>query len=387
MKYTILTCLILTYVLFTIPFSFNYIVFGAPNPWFLTFLFLLIWGWSFAVYKGKLRLGKSELVIVVSLLLYTLVHLTLGRGQFTNWLSELFTIFLVINVYKIITMDYEVAKKLRKFSSAIMIVCVVSVIFLALLYNTMPSLFSYELIGDYKMATFPLFGNVYVGDSNPRYCWYFSEPSYIGFFLAIYVIVLLSRVESKNVFVLILTVVAGYISGAMTFWLCLLPCIVMMIMKKFLPFSSTKYRIGLFVLLLSALIVVQTFDFSNLVYTYEFLERNSFGDRQYRMLLSKDIMDKMGVFDYLVGMGANYVAQTYESGESNSYYKLLVEYGVIFTSSYIFLLNKFLRSDYLFFSVVVGLMAVILFLTPFLWLFILLGYNSYRLRRLDLKRI
>lgn len=377
MNKKILVFLILIYVLLNIPFNFIYFVFGGPNPWFLFFVLVLIVLDFSILYNGKVFLKRQELFAALFLFLYSVVRLLIGGAQFSSWLVDLVNIIFIICLYDVVIIDRIVLRYLWKFFSSIIIICSICVNLLFALYNVFPSFFSYESIGDYKMAVFPLLGNVYVGGHEPRYCWYFAEPSYLGFFLALYLLVLLIIKPNKYKLKTVLVISAGFLSGAMTFWLCLICSAIIGIIKIFVPIRSYIYRMFFAVFILILLIVILTFDFEEFVLYYDIFERNSFGDRQYRMLLSKDIMEKMSFFDYLLGKGSNYVAMVYGSGESNSYYKLVVEYGVLFTVIITYYLNRFIKNDLFFVAVVSGLMTVILFLTPFLWMFVFLLYGMY----------
>ena len=237
----------------------------------------------------------------------------------------------------------------------------------------MPSLFDFRDVIGYHDAILPLLGCVNLDKYFTRISWYFAEPSYLAFIIGMLVIFLYIRRPKRYKMIMFINILAGIIIQSDTF-LYLLPLVllIMILNVKDKNFLSLFIKLFVVFLLMYFMLILPTMDLA--AYSKYISAGSSIWDRQQRIALTYYYMSKFSMSDLFLGAGPNFMAYTTNTGESNTYFKIIVEYGVLYFAIWGFCIFKLVKNLVLFMYCVVGFMSVILFNAPLVWLIILYIY-------------
>lgn len=220
-------------------------------------------------------------------------------------------------------------------------------------------------VGEYPVEFNPILGMVHPGLFFKRPSLYFAEPSYLGFFLGLNSLFLISQKNipktSKS-----LVFIAALLTGAKTVWIGFIPVILLFFVNTSLRIKKSKNQ-HIITLVVSLILIILVYKYSDLLINFN---DASYLSRQDRISNSfKILKENSTIFDFLVGHGSTYIVKTYKQGESNAFIKLLVEYGFISLISVVYFIYIFFKEKpYLMYFTFIALNAVVILITPLFFL-------------------
>lgn len=366
------------FILLSPPFYFYSMYFpskiipGAIRALILCYLLLNI-----NTARGK-HLINNAISCGTFLVFYTLfsVVLNIDYAAHLAHISMCLLFSVVVFIYIMNYDEYVIGVKI--ILKALILLISFSVIISPVLFLFMPSLFIQMFFDDYYITFNPLLGSIETQGFRP--CWYFAEPSYCGFFLGLSLLLVLGMDMSKKnklIFSSII-IVAVIVSNSMSSILFLAPSLFIWLIRNILNRKFYSLILGISLVIVNVSIV--TVDFDSLLEKYEvsFKKKNSsFEDRKDKIVNSRRFLQSMGVIDFIIGAGIDSSADKFGTGESNGYYKLICEYGIIFTLVFLIVANRLTSKDmaiktFFFLS----LMSVIIFWTPVVLLLLMIVYRG-----------
>jgi len=368
--------LILFSAMLCVPFS----VFSGFTDIYFTLSFLMMSS-IYLISNSNLN-KKSIKVLTVSfsiMILFSLIYIGFDLGYVHSLIIQLVYLTLMIAIYLYFTSATRLESAKPIFMKIIIFVSVVTIMaFLGATFKIIP--FPMRTIGGYDIGYNFLFGGVSMkGFYRPQ--WYFSEPSYLGFFLGFAFLFLKKQYWIKyRIVKLALVFIAGVLVFSMTFYFSMIiglisELIIIRITRFMNPMNLSKVYLVSFVII-SAIYITQL----NKVGKVFFSDYStSFINRKNRIDLSLATLKKMNFWELSVGKGTGFISidKTRKMAESDSYIRTLIENGAIVLIIYLFIIYYFLRNNpSLLLYTLVALSSVVVLETPFFMLIILLAGES-----------
>lgn len=239
----------------------------------------------------------------------------------------------------------------------------------------------HQVIEDYECLHYPLLGLINL--SSNRVCWYFAEPSYLGFFLGFNLLFALHALkQEKNskfwIFVYLLSIIFvgsstgifASISSLFFYWLY---------KTKIFKSQNWKFLVLLLIPILLVGAIMGTHLEALLDGFNQVREQNSGLDRSRRLIYAIETISSMDLKSLVVGKGENYFLELYELGVANAYLRIIIEYGCIFLLSFIVLSYKALkRSSYEFFYFFIAINSTDIATTPLSFFLLTMTYSFYK---------
>lgn len=311
------------------------------------------------------------------LLFYSTIRWIGGGRCFNSYLEQIMLItFFGVSAITIHKSEFIYSKILNLWKFVGILVSV-SVILSFIIFIFSPSFFYVREVGSYTMFYNLLLGFIYAERLRP--CWFFLEPSYCGNFLALFFLLNLKinyRYKKIRNAILITTLIAIMIDASVGAILGMLIVLFIMFFSK--KINERKLVFVVYSLLVVLLIGMLNFDYNQFADKYLTDTKTSFISRQNRMQNTNSYLSKMSFGEILVGAGVDAMAYEFEVGESNGYYKLLCEYGLVYTvlflGSIIYMTRRNLLTQSFF---LFSLVSLIIFHTPIVLLTLFLS-SFYR---------
>ena len=218
----------------------------------------------------------------------------------------------------------------------------------------------------------PLLGFIHESNLSSRPSWFFAEPSYLGFYLGLNITFINDYIKqngynkNKRIIFMFIYFISCISIGSNTLYVALTLSFIISFFEKIKYISYNIYTNIIIIIIAIILIVLPTLDFFSLYLEFEAVQNSSMGDRQSRIISSSVIMQDMNLKDYIIGMGSSTVEILTGKGESNVYYKLFVEQGIVSIILYIyFIKNQFKHCPlYVFTYIILAFNATIVHFMP-----------------------
>jgi hypothetical protein len=329
--------------------------------------------------------GKNSNLRLISLFiiissLYFLYYYSIGLGILNKLIVQIIYIFFMLSIYIYFK---NISRKIILFNYFATFVSIVSIITIISFIGSNSGIVPFPKIylAGYYFGFNYILGGVSPGSFSFRPHYYFSEPSYMGFFLG-FAFLFLNQI--KNIAYkktkLIIVFIAGVMVFSTTFYASLLIGIISdFIYKRTKPYISAANlsAVYLIVFIMSSVVYVDQLDTINNRIFSEY--STSFNNRQMRIESSLFTINRMNYEEILFGKGTGYISNKdmfRNAGESNIYIRTLVENGVFVLIIYIIIIYSLLKgTPSLMLYTLVGLHAVILLETPF-FILIALAANA-----------
>ena len=355
--------IIVFFILTSYPFGFRSLLSISRQTLFVVQglclgLLILTASRSLLFYISNTKRGRF---FAFFLIIYSIIRAIGGGRCFNSYLEQLlYILFFCVSVVLVQQSKYLYHKLLiiwRRLGALVSL----SIIFASVFFIFIRGLYQIIEVDDYTMFFNPLVGFIYSERLRP--CWYFYEPSYCGLFLALFFISGLGSKSKYKKIILLLTIVAILIDASVGTILGMVVIIPMALLSKWV--SQKKVAVMIYTIITFLLIALQSFDYEKFEAKYLGDIKTSFIDRQERMMNTASYMQKMSVFDIFIGSGVDAIAYEYDQGESNGYYKLLCEYGLIYLIIYLLGIIYMTRKNLLVqVCYIISLISLIIFHTP-----------------------
>lgn len=332
-------------VLLSFPFFFSSFL-GSNYIVFIIKIIALL----FLAFTGKVKISNRMALIIVAFIFYLLVYTIKNFNYFQGMPDYIFYFLFGIVIWSLMQNNLALREYfLRRWLTFMTIICSSTIICGVLFLTTGTTFFIARTINDYELFFNPLIGALNLGRIRPE--WYFSEPNYLGTFLALCVPVLISyfpRLSNWKRFIfgalLLYTTILVNSYGAL---LALGIGLIGYIFYRLLHINGSIFQLAIIVGVVSAVLIVPNYDTSDMRSDYEEIASSSLNDRQERTADSKTILANMDIADYLFGRGLNSVSELTGKGTSMVYYTLIIEWGLFFTLIFFTAILTMLRENFL----------------------------------------
>lgn len=369
---------------------------------FFPFLFFLI-AFILIGKKGKEKIIHILFVILILCLFFLFWIFFESTLIYSNAISILSSIVFLLVLISLLKYNNLFQYKVEKYWKYFIWISICSSILSYTFFNFFNfNIFNSLNIGDYSESNtyFNLiFGVIsekkFLNYSVGRPAWFFSEPSYMGFFNGLNYIWFSQKEKegtSRNVSNKIgkyLSLVSLIVTFSIGSWIALTVAIILTKIAKAVPHFfdiriNLKKVIKSFTLLLfTTLLIIVLFKFTLIT---DFIDtvidnvRNfetisSIDDRTNRINNSLNIILHSNIFQLIIGHGPGTIENVYQAGESNSWVKTFIEEGVMIFLLYLVYLfyNLFNKKHILLFLfLIISFNSVILMFSPIILLYILL---------------
>ena len=374
-----ITLTIWKYLVFIIIIAYNPFVLrddyiGVPIS---TAIYALVF--AVAILLNIKTIKPSEQYLYFALLII-LTYLTFNFGLNYKYFFSTLNDLMIVSISFVVSSQFQnfnVFTSFYKFWIGFLwVVASMTIFSYAMFFFQLIPFYNIELGGYDVFYNNILFGRMHVGPFFRRASLYFSEPSYLGFFIGLSLFFLFDvncKFKTTLIFGLI---ISGFLSGSMTLLIGFSSAF-----ASFLIFKNIlKIRVAT-----RARIYFLTFVGISISYTafkdsiFEILDFGSRVDRDMRASRSIDLLFSSSIPHLLFGYGSTYIAKVDYLGESNSYLRLAVENGLIVLVLALGLIYKTLKKNpELMLFMLISLHSIVLFLTPFVICFLMfINYYYY----------
>ena len=353
--------LILTFLLLSNPFLFYSFI--GPE---LQYSILGIILFALLIYcRGKFKIIRNPIALFF-FLVYILIEFFINTDYVFYTLLSLFNILFYFVVISLVNNNLILRKKLiaSLYTLSVSISILISTSYIC--YHLYPGLFHF--VDDF--AGYHGFFNPWLGIVNEdklRPSWYFAEPSFSGFYLGLnFFLFLQKKYRSKKRKILEYCILLFGIfctSSTGTFIYLSISLLVYFALK--IHVNKKVILIFLYGSVMVSIFVVPKLESYGLLTMA--VERNqaSFISRQNKMSMVDKTIDSMTLTDYIFGKGASYIVLKNGEGAADSYRKLFIEYGLLFTMVYLWYIRKLtIRNLPLYCFILLSFLSVALIFDP-----------------------
>ncbi len=347
--------------------------------------FNIIFKLIFSLLLGAYLLVNSDLnkktsfnlflVSISIMIIYSLYYFSESKGTLNALIVQIVRSFLMISIYLYIITGTHIETVAKIFVKIIIIISIITIIsFVGSNTGIIP--FPKRVLAGYHIGFNYILGGVSISKLFSFYqpTFYFSEPSYLGFFLGFSFWYLKKAVGIKRMKIkLVIVFIAGVLVFSMTFYATML----IVLLSEFITtrFTSILPPQILSKIYLISFIILSTVYVTQLNVIGEFFHpfRTSFNDRAIRIESSLYTIRHMSTTDFLLGKGPGFFSadKTRNRSESDAFMRAFVENGLILLFIYIFIIYYLLKENppLLLYSLI-ALHAVVVLETP-LFIFII----------------
>lgn len=362
--------ILLLFIIFFNPFIFCEWFFQGLPLVSIRFFFLLIL--SIQLIRNKLYTTKNELIFICYIFTYLSVELYINKSSNQYFVNDVISILFFIVFYLIKNnIPFLESKMIKTYITLLILMSAMSLASL-IVYKLAPFLFYFAGYGNYNTYLNPLLGFIHESNLSSRPSWFFAEPSYLGFYLGLNITFINDYIKqkgynkNKRIIFMFIYFISCISIGSNTLYVALTLSFIISFFEKIKYISYNIYTNIIIVIIAIILIILPTLDFFSLYLEFEAVQNSSMGDRQSRIISSSVIMQDMNLKDYIIGMGSSTVEILTGKGESNVYYKLFVEQGIVSIILYIyFIKNQFKHCPlYVFTYIILAFNATIVHFMP-----------------------
>lgn len=349
------------------PFEFSYLFLGGKQ-YMIKLLIILFLALFTIKVKNKPKILQKGLPLVGFWAFMSIIF---------NIESIMPTIYFIFDViffaeFLIITSVLKgIPNLIYKYEMGISVFIAISCIIGTLMFLYIPDIFIY--LDD--MDGYPVFYNRFLGLISiwgRRYCWFFAEPSYCGFYLGVHFMLFLNcktlkrKYQVMAMFIILIAMFTVFSKGTILY---LPAALIIYYVDKFnakIHLSRRLLSSFIYFALFYVIIILPKMDVDNISPNTQVnvSQETSFDDRQERAIMADKVLNELGG-QLIIGCGMEGVTRKFHIGISDAYRKMFVEQGLFFFVLFMIFLRKFTYDNFAVHTYIcMSFLSVIIHLAP-----------------------